>query len=174
MELAERQFKDLCQHRNTLYKDVEKLEAVRRKEIADRLSYFASARAEIAIKKSQVEQEMKDMTMDIKSKKIFTRSNTMLMPTSAIDLAQQRRKSKSNKWAGPEANSLTSTSTSAAVSRHSSNHEQTLNISKPLATFLNVLIRKKTFNATVIKEVSNYIFRVSIMRSLIIEYDYII
>jgi len=153
LELAERQFKDLCQHRNTLYKDVEKLEAVKRKEIADRVSYFASARAEIALKKAQVEQEMRDIASDIKNKKLFSKSNAMFhVPTNNGNHGQHGRK---NKWGGPnggEANSLTSTSTSAAASRHSSNPEQPLNISKPLATFLNVLMRKKTYNTTTIKE----------------------
>ena len=121
------------------------METIRKKEITDRISYFAHARSEIALKKIQVEDEIMHLQKELKSKKHS--SSTMNFPPKTLEDAQKRKRGK--RRAGDDSSSMASGSTKS--SRSSS---QPLKITKQLAVFMNVLTKKKMLNTPLIKEVS--------------------
>lgn len=153
LELAEKQFKDLCVHRTNLYKEAERVETIRKQEILDRISYFSSARVEIAAKKTQVEEEIKSAIKDLKHKKDHhSKAALYELPPSALSLVQKKR----GKRRSIDDTSHSSYS-SSSNSKHSSHGESNFPISKQLATFLNILTRKKTYNTAIIREVGSCI-----------------
>ncbi len=61
VQLAEKQFTDLCLHRNNLYLEAERLDTVKRKQLQERIAYYKDAQHEVQVKKKQVQREIKHM-----------------------------------------------------------------------------------------------------------------
>ncbi len=61
VELAEKQFADLCEHRNNLYLEAERLDTVKRKQLQERIAYYKDAIHEVQAKKKQVQREIKHL-----------------------------------------------------------------------------------------------------------------
>ena len=120
------------------------METIRKKEITDRISYFAHARSEIALNKIQVEDEIRHLERELRNKRHFSSVNVGSMPSKALDDSQRRRKSRRR---GDDNLSMASGSTKSSKS------SQPLNITKQMAAFVNVLAKKKMYNAPLIKEV---------------------
>eukprot|EP01038_Epipyxis_sp_PR26KG_P006095 gene6095-8399_t len=59
VELAEKQFDELCELRMKLYKEADRLEKVKRVKLTERLHYYQNSREEIANKKKILVKEMK-------------------------------------------------------------------------------------------------------------------
>jgi hypothetical protein len=61
VELSEKQFHDLCQHRAKLQDDVRRLEGVTKQQLIERIHYFRNARTEIQVEKKQVNRELRHL-----------------------------------------------------------------------------------------------------------------
>lgn len=57
VELAEKQFRDLYEHRVSMYREADRLDNVKRKQLEERLTYYQKARAQLAAKKKEVQKD---------------------------------------------------------------------------------------------------------------------
>jgi hypothetical protein len=61
VQLAEKQFQELCEHRNKLYHETEMANQFKREQLLERIEYFQHARYEVALKKKQILRQTRMM-----------------------------------------------------------------------------------------------------------------
>ena len=92
------------------------METIRKKEITDRISYFAHARSEIALKKIQVEDEIMHLQKELKSKKHS--SSAMNFPPKTLEDEQKRKRGKRRAGDDMASGSTKSSRSSSQPSRY--------------------------------------------------------
>jgi hypothetical protein len=139
VQLAEKQFQELCEHRNKLYHETEMANQFKREQLLERIEYFQHARYEVALKKKQI-----------------LRQTRMMKGPNKRDLKNiNRRMTKSGKvipGGRNRSDSMNESDSSGSDSEGSQPEKKEIQLTAPVMHFLNALVRKTTFNEAVVKE----------------------
>ena len=135
VQLAEKQFQELCEHRNKLYHETEITDQYKRDQLIEKIEYFQHARYEIAVKKKQIMRKTKQLKGPNK------RESNRRLTKSGKSVANRMR-----------LDSVEYTDSSNSDSENSQSEKKNLQLTAPVMHFLNALVRKTTFNEAVVKE----------------------
>lgn len=141
VQLAEKQFQDLCEHRDKLYHETEKSDLYKREQQLERIEYFQHARYEVAIKKKQVLRQMRIL-------KGPGKRDAKANHRRATKAVAGRQASSRNRVESADEN----TESSGSDSENSGEEKKEIQLTAPVMHFLNAIVRKTTFNETIIKE----------------------
>jgi hypothetical protein len=133
--LAEKQFEELCGHRAKLYHEGERIDKIKKQQLGERIQYFKNARTEIAVKKKQVMKELKHLKETLGGRRLTRQGNTA-----------RREKEKKRDASSPKQ------SDSSDDSDGSKRSNEDISLTKPVMQFINAIVRKITYNDTIIKE----------------------
>jgi hypothetical protein len=137
-QLAQKQFEDMCEHRNKLYHETELANENKRQQLIERIEYFQHARYEVAVKKKQVLRQTRTLGGPNKrGGKMHRRT-----PKSAAQRALLRSGNDSNE----------NSESSGSDSDNSMSEKKEIQLTAPVMHFLNAMVRKTTFNETIVKE----------------------
>lgn len=139
VDLARRQFDDLCQHRQRLYSEGEKLDNVRKQQLTERINYFKVAREEIGAKKKQVQREIKHLKVAMGDKKRD---------------AHGKHRHRRHRHSGDGGDRMHSDRSAYSSDDSDSSKEslKDMTLTKPVIHFINALVRKVTYNEPIIKD----------------------
>ncbi|RYH32334.1 hypothetical protein EON65_00715 [archaeon] len=137
VDLAKKQFDDLCTHRNKLYIEGEKLDHVRKRQLLERINYFQVARQEITAKKKVVGKEVKHLKLTVGDKKSRDHRSR--------DKEKRRRREHNDGMHSDRSNSSDDSDSSKESLKD-------MTLTQPVIHFINALVRKVTYNEPIIKE----------------------
>lgn len=146
VSLAEKQFDELCQHRSKLYFEGERIEKLKKQQLLDRIQYFKTARQEIAIKKKQVQKELKGLKESVGNipggnRRGNHRMNNALRNQKELEKSANKRRSPTN--------------SDSDDSETEPKSPRDMSLTQPVMHFLNALVRKITYNEAVVKDTDN-------------------
>lgn len=141
VQLAEKQFQELCEHRNKLYNETEQTDQFKREQLLEKIEYFQQARFEVSIKKKHILRQMR----------------LLKGPNKRDNKSMNRRGAKSGKVSSGRArtrsDSMNETDdSSGSDSDVSRSDKKEIQLTAPVMHFLNAIVRKTTFNEAVVKE----------------------
>lgn len=131
--LAEKQFDELCNHRAKLYHEGERIDKIKKQQLSERIQYFKNARSEISLKKKQVLKELKHLKETLGGRRHAGRHTS-------------RREKEKREKSSPKH------SDSSDDSDGSKRSNEDISLTKPVIHFINAIVRKITYNDTIIKE----------------------
>jgi hypothetical protein len=146
-ELADKQFQDLCQHRAKLQEDVKRLEGNRKQQLIERINYFRNARTEIAVKKKQVNRELRHLRETLGLRKARAKK---LERRNARKAKNKSGKGKDNDGRPPSKRRESDYSSDDSDDSKGSNEDIPLN--PQVIHFINALVRKSNYNEPIIME----------------------
>jgi len=139
VELAERQFEEMCLHRHRLYHPDELLDGeVAKAKALEKIAYLQNARSEVARKKKEVLKELRTLRVTFKNIDRYSKRQTVMMG-GAVKMSDIPIDGTSPLASDDDDNG-------SDDSGSTSEQQKELNISKPVKLFLNALLRKTNFN----------------------------
>ncbi len=133
--LVEKQFEELCHHRGKLYHEGERIDKMKKQQLSERIQYFKNARGEISLKKKQVLKELKHLKESLGGRRNLGRQGNV----------SRRDKDKRDTMSPKH-------SDSSDESDGSKRSNEDISLTKPVIHFINAIVRKITYNDTIIKE----------------------